>query len=282
VKSAAAILVLFSVFLLVGSVVPMHAQAASATVSGAIQSNSGVAIPNAKVTVKNLATGQTQEAQTAADGRYQIENLSPGEYELSVSAVGFDTKTEKVSLTAGATQKLTLALTALANAPSQPSLSDLGFPNSETQSNPELQARLNKRSHMLKTHQKLGLITTAPMLATIITGFGAGGKQTSSSSRDLHVALGSTTAVMYFTTAYFAIAAPKVPGTETRGQIRWHKALAWVHGPGMILTPILGAMAFDQKSKGEKIHGAASFHGPVAIITGAAYGAALLSVSVKF
>ena len=50
----------------------------------------------------------------------------------------------------------------------------------------------------------------------------------------------------------------------------------------MILTPILGAIAFQQKSRGEKIHGIAQAHGPVAIITGAAYGAALLSVSVKF
>jgi hypothetical protein len=87
---------------------------------------------------------------------------------------------------------------------------------------------------------------------------------------------------LYFTTAYFAIFAPKISGTPTRGPIRVHKTLAWIHGPGMILTPILGAMAFEQKSKGEKIHGAASLHGPVAIITGAAYGAALLSVSVKF
>ena len=58
--------------------------------------------------------------------------------------------------------------------------------------------------------------------------------------------------------AYYAIRAPRIPGTETHGQIRVHKALAWIHGPGMILTPILGAMAFDQKSKGEKVHGIAS------------------------
>jgi hypothetical protein len=50
----------------------------------------------------------------------------------------------------------------------------------------------------------------------------------------------------------------------------------------MILTPILGAMAYSQKSNGEKVHGIASAHGPVAIVTAAAFGAALLSVSVKF
>jgi hypothetical protein len=50
----------------------------------------------------------------------------------------------------------------------------------------------------------------------------------------------------------------------------------------MILTPILGAIAFDQKSKGEKVHGIASAHGPVAIVTVGAFAAALVSVSFKF
>jgi hypothetical protein len=50
----------------------------------------------------------------------------------------------------------------------------------------------------------------------------------------------------------------------------------------MILTPILGAIAFDQKSRGEKVHGIASAHAAVAIITAGAYGASILSVSIKF
>jgi hypothetical protein len=63
--------------------------------------------------------------------------------------------------------------------------------------------------------------------------------------------------------------------------------MAWIHGPGMILTPILGAIAYSQKSNGEKVHGIATAHGPVAIVTAAivtagAFGSALLSVSMKF
>jgi hypothetical protein len=54
----------------------------------------------------------------------------------------------------------------------------------------------------------------------------------SASARELHAALGSSTAVLYFTSAYFAIRAPKISGTETRGPIRVHKALAWIHSPG--------------------------------------------------
>jgi hypothetical protein len=166
--------------------------------------------------------------------------------------------------------------------PAPPSLGDLGFPPTQTQANPQEQARLDRRSHMLKMHQRLGLITTIPLLATVIAGSFAGGRTMSSTARDLHTALGSVTADLYFTTAYYSIFAPKIAGTQSRGPIRLHKALAWIHGPGMILTPILGALAFDQKSRGEKVHGIASAHGAVAYVTAAAYGLAIASVSFRF
>lgn len=164
----------------------------------------------------------------------------------------------------------------------QPSLQDLGFPTEQTKPDPKMQALLDKRTHMLKIHQRMGLITTAPLLATLITSVNAGGKNTSNTDRIVHTVLGATTADLYFITAYYAIRAPRVPGTKTRGPIRFHKAMAFIHGPGMILTPILGGMAYSQKSKGEKVHGIASAHGPVAIVTAGAFGAALLSVSLKF
>jgi hypothetical protein len=145
---------------------------------------------------------------------------------------------------------------------------------------------------MLKIHQKLGLITLAPLLATLIASNGAtpghtnaagvtvGGNSTS--SRDLHAGLGILTAGMYITTASFALRAPKISGTKSRGPIVAHKILACIHGPGMILTPVLGAMAYNQIYAGQKVHGIASAHGAVAAITAISYGAAMLSVSIKF
>ena len=162
------------------------------------------------------------------------------------------------------------------------SLGDLGLSSAQTQGSAQNQALLDRRSHMLKIHQRLGLIAAAPMIASVATSFGASGKSTSSSARYLHMALGAATGDLYFTSAYYAIRAPRISGTETRGQIRAHKILAWIHGPGMILTPILGAIAFNEKSKGERVHGIASAHGPVAIVTASAYAAAILSVSIKF
>lgn len=166
--------------------------------------------------------------------------------------------------------------------PGAPSLGDLGFPPASTVGSAQEQARLDKRSHMLRIHQRLGLITAAPLVATVILGSRAGGKETSSSMRDAHAALGSVTAGLYFTTAYFSIFAPKIKGVPTKGPIRLHKAMALIHGPGMILLPILGEMAFAQKNQGERVHGIASAHGAVGVVTAAAYGVAILSVSIKF
>src|SRR5450830_1098877 len=165
--------------------------------------------------------------------------------------------------------------------PAKPSLQDLGFLPDQAQGNAEAQARLDKRSHMLKIHQRLGLLTLIPMIATIFAGGGAGAHG-STSARDLHGALGLVTAGMYITTASYAIGAPSVPGMKVRGPIRLHKALAWVHGAGMILTPILGAMARAQLDRGEKVHGIATAHSAVADVTVAAYAAAIGSVALKF
>ncbi|MGA2753219.1 MAG: hypothetical protein ABSE53_05580 [Terracidiphilus sp.] len=179
-------------------------------------------------------------------------------------------------------------------APQQPSLSDLGFTPQQVQADPKLQAELNKRTEMLKIHQRLGLITLAPMAATLITGPMAKAKgkngqtitEPSNANLDFHAALGGATTALYFTTASYAIFAPKIPNNPKHGAIRFHEALAFVHGPGMILTPILGYDAYKQENAGEKVHGIASFHGPVAVATVCAYGASIVAVSwpihVKF
>jgi hypothetical protein len=180
-----------------------------------------------------------------------------------------------------------------AQQPTQPSLSDLGFSPTQTEANAKLQARLNKRTHMLKVHQTLGLITLAPLAATVLVAGGAKEKHVhnangtitstvippSDAGVDLHAALGSATALMYGLTAYYAIAAPKIKGVKPRGAIRLHRDLVWVHLPGMVLTPILGGMALSQEENGQKVHGIASAHAAVGIVTLGAYAASAVAVS---
>lgn len=171
--------------------------------------------------------------------------------------------------------------------PAEPSLGDLGFSTAQTKADPKMQALLNKRSHMLKVHQKIGMLTLIPMAATLFTGPSAKGegrngqtwKAPSQASLDFHAALGGVTTGMYFTTAYYAMFAPKIPGTHHKGPIRLHEALAFIHAPGMIATPILGMMAYNQENNGEKVHGIASAHGAVAAVTITAYAASILAVS---
>jgi cytochrome b561 len=134
---------------------------------------------------------------------------------------------------------------------------------------------------MLKLHQRYGLIAAVPLAATVLSGSFAAGKSSSSSSRNLHAALGLTSAALYSISAYYAIAAPKIEGTPTHGNIRLHKALAWVHGAGMILTPVLGDLAYQQRRQGEKVHGIASAHGAVGVVTVVAYAAAILTETLK-
>ena len=289
-------------------VLSLAAAGQTATLSGTATDAKGKPIPEATVSIRAEGGSESVTVHTDSDGNYTLPNLAAGDYSISatgsVDGSGLSSRTIKVTITAVAHQTLDLLLTpgqdqpkpaelpsapqaAPSTPPAAPSLEDLGFSSQQMQGNAQLQATLARRPRMLKIHQGLGLITTLPMAAAVITGpmakaKGKNGeviKEPTAANLDVHAALGGVTTALYFTSAYFAIAAPRVPGTHKHGGIRWHEALAFVHGPGMILTPILGAMAYNQENNGEKAHGIAAQHGTVAYITTAAYGAAIVAVS---
>lgn len=275
------------------------------TLSGKVSDTTGHGVPNATVTAMTVGTGKTFATKTNSDGMYSISDLEGGNYEVSAVAGELQAAPIKVTVAAAQTMNLTVSQSpgALPNAPnaqaqqqnpSAPSLSDLGFTQQQTQANTQLQATLARRTEMLKIHQRLGLITTIPMAAAVITGpmakaKGKNGetiKEPTQTNLDVHAALGGLTTALYFTSASYAILAPRIPNNPKHGGIKWHEALAWVHGPGMILTPVLGYMAYKQEISGEKPHGFAAQHGTVAYVTAAAYGTAIVAVSwpihVKF
>ena len=97
--------------LIVFSAVPLHAQVAGATLSGAMTDPSGGPIPNATISIKNVTTGVLRTVQTDSDGYYSAPNLLPGNYELTASAKGFATVVQKgLTLTVGATPVLNLTM----------------------------------------------------------------------------------------------------------------------------------------------------------------------------
>jgi len=89
---------------------PLYAQVAGATLTGTITDAQGGAVANAKVSARNTATGITSETTTNGTGNYNLVNIKPAEYDVSVSATGFNTTKTKVTLTVGAQQELSLSL----------------------------------------------------------------------------------------------------------------------------------------------------------------------------
>lgn len=277
---------------------PDAGSGAAPVVTGTVMDASGKPIAHAMVSAKSEKGGEPATAESDAAGKYVLAGLSLGDYDVTVSAAGFAAKTTHISvvgqegaldvaLAAGGQQQAPVPNAPVPNAPTSPSLGDLGFSTQQTEGDPKLQALLKRRTEMLRVHQRLGLITLAPMAAALITGPMAKAKgrngqtitEPSSGNLDFHFALGAATGALYGTTASYAIRAPRVPGTHKHGAIKVHEVLAWVHGPGMIATGVLGYMAFKQENSGEKAHGIAAEHGTVAWITTGAYGASIVAVS---
>ncbi|MGZ3693398.1 MAG: hypothetical protein ACXWQO_04350 [Bdellovibrionota bacterium] len=155
-------------------------------------------------------------------------------------------------------------------------LKDLGFSSEATKPDEARQALLDTRTHKLKTHEVLGPITWALMTATVLTA--NEGRVTTA-----HKVLGLTTAASYFTAAYFSLTAPEDPQAgEEKTNLKIHKALAWVHFPLMIATPIVGLIAQKQLNKGERLHGIADHKGDLGTATYVAFSAAFAVMIFDF
>jgi len=82
---------------------PAFAQVVGGTLSGTVSDPSGAGIPQAKLVIKNVATGVGRTITTNTDGFYTTVNLPAGNYELTISANGFSTETSYgITMTVGA------------------------------------------------------------------------------------------------------------------------------------------------------------------------------------
>src|SRR5215813_4776997 len=81
---------LLLIFALCCAAVPrLYCQVATAELSGTVIDATGAAVPNAKVTARNVATNIERSTVTGTTGSYIVPLLQPGDYILSVEAPGF-------------------------------------------------------------------------------------------------------------------------------------------------------------------------------------------------
>src|SRR2546422_776541 len=72
--------------------VSLNAQMSGGSLSGTVTDNARAAIPNAQVTVTNVATGVTRTVVTDVAGFYTAPDLLPGSYQMTTAAPGFTTQ----------------------------------------------------------------------------------------------------------------------------------------------------------------------------------------------
>jgi hypothetical protein len=76
----------------------LRAQGLYGSLVGTVTDPSGAIVPNASITVTDVGTGQIRQDTSDQSGRYNLVNLVPGTYTVTVSAPGFR-KVEETSLT---------------------------------------------------------------------------------------------------------------------------------------------------------------------------------------
>lgn len=64
-------------------------QGTTGSISGLVTDDTSAALPGATVTVRHLETGQTRVVISDGGGRYRVQALSPGRYEVAVELQGF-------------------------------------------------------------------------------------------------------------------------------------------------------------------------------------------------
>lgn len=110
-KTIALCAVMVALLIPAGRIARLNGQSATATVLGTVTDSSGAAVPEARISVKNVGTGASQSISSDAQGRFRISELSIGSYEVEASKGGFSTVIHKgITLTVGGETTVDFAL----------------------------------------------------------------------------------------------------------------------------------------------------------------------------
>src|SRR6476469_5037102 len=97
------------VFILIACSGALFAQAPTGHLRGQIVDQTGAVIPGASITVKN-SSGLVISAASDGVGAYDVKNLAPGKYTISVKAKGFAPAAQEVEVAAGQDKKTDIAM----------------------------------------------------------------------------------------------------------------------------------------------------------------------------
>src|SRR6266705_3569198 len=86
---SACVYAFFSAIILCALAMPAMAQS-TANLNGVVMDPIGAAVPNAKVTATNQATGVSSSSQTDSAGAYLFPSLPIGIYRIEITAPGFE------------------------------------------------------------------------------------------------------------------------------------------------------------------------------------------------
>lgn len=84
--------------------------ATGSALAGVVSDQGGAVISGASITIKNTATNATRTTTSGEDGSYNIAQLPPGIYEVTVTAEGFSSKTFRFELDLGTVPKIDVSL----------------------------------------------------------------------------------------------------------------------------------------------------------------------------
>jgi hypothetical protein len=91
------------------------AQNATTSLRGEVKDPSGAVVPGATITLLNSATGQSIVTTSKASGEYQLQQIPPAKYSISVDAKGFGTLTKEAELLVNQPATVNFTLTLGAN-----------------------------------------------------------------------------------------------------------------------------------------------------------------------
>jgi hypothetical protein len=141
-------------------------------IQGTVEDPSGAAIPQAKVSLLNLATQAAASTATDATGGFRFLSLAPGSYKITVEAAGFANAEATVSLVTNQTLNVPIAVKVGTGAETVTVTSETPLVNtSETRNQMTLQTQ-ELSTLPLAGRSMFSLVTVAPGVVGIGTTAG--------------------------------------------------------------------------------------------------------------